>query len=347
MSRRRHRPPTGDPYPLTGVGGSFTGWSRHAERGRARADNQDHTASFLPLSSFLPPSEFPWFGTERRRRWTGLRPGGERRSSRTTGEWYVYSGRGDENYKRLTRTVDLTGATSGELRFWTSFDTEPDWDFLFVEAHEVGTDNWTTLPDVNGHTVDRRPATAAPRAGTSCTRSWPTTRTSARTASAADRNDRQPGTPPPASPAAGRSGSSTCPPYAGKQVELSITYASDWGTEGLGVFVDDVRVIADGAPLARPVSRPTSAGGPCPGRRRGPRRTTATGCAPNSGSRRARSWSLRTRSTPGSGSRASHRRSANDFVKRSLQHLSGAAPAPAPPQPAPPQPVAPPVTGGR
>ena len=28
--------------------------------------------------------------------------------------------------------------------------------------------------------------------------------------------------------------------YAGKQVEVSISYASDWATQGLGVFVDDV-----------------------------------------------------------------------------------------------------------
>jgi hypothetical protein len=28
--------------------------------------------------------------------------------------------------------------------------------------------------------------------------------------------------------------------YAGGQVELSISYASDWGTQGLGVFIDDV-----------------------------------------------------------------------------------------------------------
>src|SRR5262249_57801087 len=28
--------------------------------------------------------------------------------------------------------------------------------------------------------------------------------------------------------------------YAGKQVEVSITYVSDWATQGLGVFVDDV-----------------------------------------------------------------------------------------------------------
>ena len=56
------------------------------------------------------------------------------------------------SYKRLTRTVDLTGATAGQLRFFTSYDTEADWDYLFVEAHEVGTDTWTTLPDANGHT---------------------------------------------------------------------------------------------------------------------------------------------------------------------------------------------------
>ena len=28
----------------------------------------------------------------------------------------------------------------------------PDWDFSFVEVHTVGQDDWTTLPDVNGHT---------------------------------------------------------------------------------------------------------------------------------------------------------------------------------------------------
>ena len=30
--------------------------------------------------------------------------------------------------------------------------------------------------------------------------------------------------------------------YAGQQVEVSISYASDWATQGLGVFVDDIEV---------------------------------------------------------------------------------------------------------
>ena len=41
------------------------------------------------------------------------------------------------------------------MSFWTSYDTEEDWDFLFVEAHAVG-DDWTTLPDANGHTSTDR-----------------------------------------------------------------------------------------------------------------------------------------------------------------------------------------------
>ena len=38
------------------------------------------------------------------------------------------------------------------MNFWTSYNTEGDWDFMFVEAHNVGQDNWTTLPDLNGNT---------------------------------------------------------------------------------------------------------------------------------------------------------------------------------------------------
>ena len=66
------------------------------------------------------------------------------------GAWYAYSGQADTSFKRLTRTVDLTAASTGQLSFWTSYDTETDWDYFFVEAHVVGTDAWTTLPDANG-----------------------------------------------------------------------------------------------------------------------------------------------------------------------------------------------------
>src|SRR5690606_5536639 len=36
-------------------------------------------------------------------------------------------------------------------------------------------------------------------------------------------------------------------PYAGEQVEVSISYVSDWASQGAGVFVDDAAVTLDGA----------------------------------------------------------------------------------------------------
>ena len=40
------------------------------------------------------------------------------------------------------------------MTFWTSYNLELDFDYMIVEAHTVGQDDWTTLPDVRGHTTD-------------------------------------------------------------------------------------------------------------------------------------------------------------------------------------------------
>ncbi len=37
--------------------------------------------------------------------------------------------------------------------------------------------------------------------------------------------------------------------YAGQQVELAIAYVSDWATQGIGVFLDDVDVFVDGTSI--------------------------------------------------------------------------------------------------
>jgi hypothetical protein len=68
-----------------------------------------------------------------------------------TGSQYMLSQSADLAYKRLARTINVP-AGGGELSFWVWRDTEPTWDFFFVEAHPVGSDDWTTLPDENGHT---------------------------------------------------------------------------------------------------------------------------------------------------------------------------------------------------
>ena len=68
-----------------------------------------------------------------------------------TGDQFALSQAGDLSYKRLAHTISVP-ASGGQLSFWVNRATEPDWDFAFVEAHTVGEDDWTTLPDLNGHT---------------------------------------------------------------------------------------------------------------------------------------------------------------------------------------------------
>jgi len=68
-----------------------------------------------------------------------------------TGRRFALTQRADSGYKRLTHTIDVP-AGGATLSFWVTRNTEPDWDFFFVEAHTPGADDWTTLPDANGHT---------------------------------------------------------------------------------------------------------------------------------------------------------------------------------------------------
>ena len=63
-----------------------------------------------------------------------------------SGTRYAYSQIADQSFKRLTHTVNVP-AGGANMSFWTSYNTEADWDQLFVEAHTVGQDDWTTLED--------------------------------------------------------------------------------------------------------------------------------------------------------------------------------------------------------
>lgn len=235
---------TGDsgPYPVIGEDDRFAGFTG-ALNAPGSAENQDHTASFLTTSGFLPPDEFPQFDSSAPLGWE--RPGGAPFDPRT-GDWYLWSGQANESYKRLTQTVDLSNASAGELRFFTSYDIESNWDYLIVEAHEVGSDAWTALPDANGRT--------GTDTGDSCDSGWvealhpwlaryqgedcsPTGTTGSWHAATGASNGWQ-------EFVIDLSG------YAGKQVEVSISYISDWSTQGLGVFLDDARVIVDGTTVS-------------------------------------------------------------------------------------------------
>ncbi len=224
--------PAGTPYPLTGTEGAFAGFTGNP--------TGDHTGSFLATSSFLPNDKFPQFGNSKAPLDWQL-PGAAPYDP-YAGDWYLWSGQSDVSYKRLTKTVDLTAATAARLKFQTSFDTEAGWDFMFVEAHVVGTDDWTTLPDAGGLTTSETGDSCEANIetihpflthyqGAGCTATGTTGTWNAATGTSSG----------------WKQFDADLSAYAGKQVELSISYVSDWGTQGLGVFLDDVRVEVGGA----------------------------------------------------------------------------------------------------
>ncbi|QGN49554.1 zinc carboxypeptidase [Micromonospora sp. WMMC415] len=305
------------PYAVTGEDGAFAGFAGTLNAPGSAA-NQDHTASFLTTSSFLPRDQFPQFASSAPVGWE--RPGAAPFDPRT-GDWYLWSGQADESYKRLTRTIDLTGASSAELRFFTSYDIEPNWDYLIVEAHEVGSDAWTTLPDAGGKT--------GTGTGESCASGWveqlhpwlgryqgadcsPTGTTGSWNAATGASNGWQEFV-------------ADLSAYAGKKVEVSISYVSDWGTQGLGVFLDDTRVIVDGATVAE-TSFETDLGG-----------WTVAGQPPGSAGN-ATDWARSQQAFEegaavvtadtvylGFGLEGLAPAARDDLVKRALTHLTGAA----------------------
>ena len=198
------------------------------------AGNTVRRSSFLATSGILPVDQFKQFES-----WAAARydkPGGP--FDPHTGTQYVYSQIADVSYKRLTREVAVP-AGGGSMTFWTSYDTEPAWDHLFVEARTPGGDDWTTLPDANGHTTTS-PARAAPRAGSSCIRSSRTTRPGMASAHAPEVGTTGAWNAASGNSAGWQQWSVDLSAYAGGNVEISIAYASDWASQGIGVFIDDI-----------------------------------------------------------------------------------------------------------
>ena len=224
------------PFGLNGIGNPFDGlsWSLTAPQPAVTG-----TSSFVTTSGILAEDEYPQFASSASARWA--KPGGP--FDPHTGSKYVYSQLADASYKRVTREIAVP-AGGGELTFWTSYDTEVDWDYLAVEARTAGGNDWTTLPDANGHT-----GTGTGQSCPGSTSGW---------AAELHPHLTHYQTYVPGSPATctstgttgswnAASGSSNgwqqwrinLAPYAGKTVEISVAYISDWGTQNLGVFLDD------------------------------------------------------------------------------------------------------------
>jgi hypothetical protein len=155
------------------------------------------------------------------------------------GQQFASAQAGDVAYKRLTRTIAVP-AGGAELSFWVNRELQRNRDFAFVEARTARRQNWTTLPDQNGHTSTatgrfcqdllglhpflkhyqsvKPDGTCAPKgssgtwnAATFVSETWEQWKVDLSA-------------------------------YAGSDVELSITYASDAKVAYNGLFIDDIAV---------------------------------------------------------------------------------------------------------
>jgi hypothetical protein len=245
-------PDTGEPFAISGIDDPLSGLN-FDRNGADSAQNQGTDSSFIATSDLLevtdPADSFPQFDS-----W----PAAEYLSGLSgpfdphTGQSFMWSDRADEAYKRLTRTITVP-AGGASMSFWTSFNIEQDFDYLIVEAHTVGQDDWTTLPDQNGHTTNdlsndqscpggwSNPADAANVLHPFLTHYQtfdPATGTCTPTGTSGEWN-------------AANGGSSGWQQFqvnipggpADRQVEISITSVSDWGFQQFpGVFIDDIDV---------------------------------------------------------------------------------------------------------
>jgi hypothetical protein len=218
--------------------------------GADSAQNQGQLYRFLTTSSVLPKSDYPQFSSD-----PAIVRDGPPAYDPPEGTHYMYSQVADQSYKRLTTNVDLTGHGAGSLSFKLSYDTEPRFDFVFVEAHTVGQEDWTTLPvpgittdDVGAGCPDNDPfwLQLHPFLGHYLTRN----------AKAGGGFECVPhGSSGDWNAATGNSGgfqdwNVDLSPFAGKNVEVSITYIQDPAVRGLGVFVDDATITVDGSQTA-------------------------------------------------------------------------------------------------
>jgi hypothetical protein len=150
------RAPHAAPTSFVGSGAPFTG--RSAPLAGQPSNPLDEAGTFLPTSAVLPPEQFPQFASAASGGYSGGSPS---TLEAFEGTWFAQASHADNSYMRLTRTVDLRGVSAAQapaLEFALSFDVEPGYDNVIVEAHPFGTDTWTTLPEAGGLTETTPPA---------------------------------------------------------------------------------------------------------------------------------------------------------------------------------------------
>ena len=126
--------------------------------GQATVDNPVNEAGgFRVTSDVLPVEQFPHFSSSSAMEYAGVVGS----IAAVEGEFAAGAEHLDESFMRLGRTFDLTATTAAEQpRFEAqmAWVTEESYDNVLVEAHTVGQEDWTTLPELGGGTSTAVPA---------------------------------------------------------------------------------------------------------------------------------------------------------------------------------------------
>ncbi|MBC2877189.1 MULTISPECIES: M14 family metallopeptidase [Streptomyces] len=215
--------------PLAGV---------RADLADAPGNPLDAAGTYVVTSDALRSRAFPQFRSAPAGDYPGVRGAYEPWG----GDWMANAAHKDRAWMRLARTVDLTGVRASAkpaLGFRLSVDTEPEYDQVIVEAHTVGRDDWTTLRDTNGGTADEVPQGCSALvalhpflkhyltvAGDDC---------AARGTSGVWHRFT-------GSTQGWHAASFDLSSYAGKKVELAVSYVTDSGTGRRGALVDEAAV---------------------------------------------------------------------------------------------------------
>ncbi|QES50701.1 zinc carboxypeptidase [Streptomyces venezuelae] len=233
------------PHGFTGAGalGGAAGGLAGAE-----GNPLDTPGSYTITSDSLAPAQFPQFKSAQAGQYAGV-----------TNPYAPYAGTGmasatheDDDWQRLSRTVDLTGVTAADkpvLKTALHWNTEPGYDHAVLEARTAGGDDWTTLPEAGGLTTTTVPAECEAgffldshpflgryltRGAAGCTPAGSSGTWNSFTGSSAGWKQVE----------------FDLSAYAGKKVELSLSYITDPGSGGRGVFTDEARLSVGGTDQA-------------------------------------------------------------------------------------------------
>jgi len=129
-----------------------------------------------------------------------------------SGNYAFWSNKGDESDMTLTREFDLTDVSGPvDMNYWTWYDLEEDWDYVFVEASTDG-EHWDILKTPSG-TDDNPSGNSYGWGYTGATNGW-------------------------------RQESVDLSQYAGQKVQVRFEYITDAAINGQGLLLDDISIDA-------------------------------------------------------------------------------------------------------